>query len=40
VNHFNAGRKELGKIDKDVLKITGASPELDTLQIDKPLSEE
>lgn len=40
VNHFNAGRKELGKIDKDVLKITGVSPELDTLQIDKPASEE
>lgn len=36
VNHFNAGYKELGKIDKDVLKISGASPELDTLQLDKP----
>jgi DNA recombination protein RmuC len=36
VNHFNAGRKELGKIDKDILKITGTSPELETLQIDKP----
>ncbi len=40
VNHFNAGRKELGKIDKDVLKITGVSPELDTAQLDKPISEE
>lgn len=40
VNHFNAGRKELGKIDKDVLKITGVSPELDTAQLDKPASVE
>lgn len=40
VNHFNAGRKELGKIDKDVLKITGVSPELETAQLDKPLSAE
>lgn len=38
VNHFNAGRKELGKIDKDVLKITGTSPELDSSLIEKPAS--
>lgn len=36
VNHFNAGRKELGKIDKDVLKITGASPELETTLLERP----
>jgi len=36
VNHYNAGSKELGKIDKDVLKITGASPELDPGLIEKP----
>ncbi|MDP3645871.1 MAG: DNA recombination protein RmuC [bacterium] len=36
VNHFNAGSKELGKIDKDVTKITGASPELDITLLDKP----
>lgn len=36
VNHFNAGRKELGKIDKDVYRITGSSVELDTSLIDKP----
>lgn len=36
VNHFNAGRKELGKIDKDVYRITGTSAELDTSLIDKP----
>lgn len=39
VNHYNAGTKELGKVDKDVLKITGngAGFELDTLE--KPLLE-
>jgi DNA recombination protein RmuC len=36
VNHYNTGYKELGKIDKDVLRITGAGPEFDTLVIDKP----
>jgi DNA recombination protein RmuC len=36
VNHYNAGSKELGKIDKDVLKITGASVGLEALVIDKP----
>lgn len=35
-NHYETGRKELGKIDKDVLKITGSSPELDILPIHKP----
>lgn len=36
VNHFNAGSKELGKIDKDVMRITEVSPELDIPLIDKP----
>ncbi len=36
VNHFNAGSKELGKIDKDVLRITGNSIGLETGLIDKP----
>lgn len=36
VNHFNAGRKELGKIDKDVTRITGDSPELETGSIERP----
>ncbi len=38
VNHFNAGSKELGKIDKDVLRITGESAELDTPLLEKPLA--
>jgi len=36
VNHYNAGNKELGKIDKDVLRITGISPELDAGLVDRP----
>lgn len=36
INHYNAGSKELGKIDKDVYKITGESPELDPLLLEKP----
>lgn len=36
VNHYNAAQKELGKIDKDVTKITGSSPEVDQLVIEKP----
>ena len=40
VNHFNAGSKELGKIDKDVLRITGESAELDTPLLEKPHTQE
>ena len=36
VNHFNAGSKELGKIDKDVLRITGESAELESPLLEKP----
>jgi DNA recombination protein RmuC len=39
VNHFNAGYKELGKVDKDVLKITGDAPGLMVESIEKPLIE-
>jgi len=39
VNHWNAGSKELGKIDKDVLKITGTSASLEVGALDKPLLE-
>ena len=38
VNHFNAGSKELGKIDKDVLRITGESAELGTPLLERPVS--
>lgn len=36
VNHYNAGYKELNKIDKDVVRITGESAGINVLEIDKP----
>ena len=39
VNHFNTSRKELGKIDKDIYRITGGSTEIDPLLIEKPEKE-
>lgn len=35
INHYNNSGKELKKIDKDVTRITGASPELETILLDK-----
>ncbi len=40
VNHYNAGYKELGKVDKDVMRITESSPGLSPITIDKPETEE
>ena len=40
VNHYNASNKELKKIDKDVLRIAGSSPELALLEVEKPKVEE
>ena len=40
VNHYNAGYKELGKVDKDVLRITESSPGIAPATIDKPELEE
>lgn len=36
VNHYNAGYKELNKVDKDILKITGEGVGIEVLSIDKP----
>jgi DNA recombination protein RmuC len=36
VNHYNAGYKELGKVDKDILKITGESAKISAVTLDKP----
>lgn len=36
VNHYNAGYKELNKIDKDVTRITGVSGEVDVMTLEKP----
>ncbi len=40
VNHYNAGYKELGKVDKDVLKITGEAAGVEVLAIDKPVRDD
>lgn len=40
VNHYNAGYKELNKIDKDVTRITGEGIGLEVLSIDKPHKDE
>jgi len=39
VNHYNTSRKELKKVDKDVLRITGTSPKLETIILEKPSEE-
>ncbi len=39
VNHYNRAHKELGKVDKDVLKIAGTSPGVEPLVIEKPEAE-
>lgn len=39
VNHYNKAYKELGKIDKDVTRITGEAVGLEVLQLDKPQEE-
>jgi DNA recombination protein RmuC len=41
VNHFNTAHKELKKVDKDVVKITGQTPVIDQpLAVDKPARDE
>lgn len=36
VNHYNAAHKELGKVDKDVIKIAATTAGVDPILIDKP----
>lgn len=36
INHYNAGYKELGKVDKDILRITGESSGVEVMTLDKP----
>jgi DNA recombination protein RmuC len=36
VNHYNASGKEFKKVDKDVMRIAGEAPQLETLAIEKP----
>lgn len=40
VSHYNNAGKEFKKIDKDVMRITGKTPELEALTLEKPLLEE
>jgi len=36
INHYNSGYKELGKVNKDVLRITGTSAGIEPLTLEKP----
>lgn len=36
VNHYNTAHKELGKIDKDIVKISSVASSVDPLVLDKP----
>lgn len=40
VNHYNTAHKELGKVDKDVVKITGSEAVVEPLLIDRPRQED
>jgi DNA recombination protein RmuC len=40
VNHYNAAHKELGKVDKDVVKIAGNNSSVEPLLINKPHEDE
>lgn len=40
VNSYNSAYKELGKIDKDVIKISGSSSGVEVEMLDRPKSEE
>jgi DNA recombination protein RmuC len=36
VNHYNAAHKELGKVDKDVVKIANSEPNVEPILLDRP----
>lgn len=40
VNHYNAAHKELGKVDKDIIKITGSAASVEPQLIDRPQKDE
>ncbi|MEN9649497.1 MAG: hypothetical protein RL094_464 [Candidatus Parcubacteria bacterium] len=40
VNHYNKAHKELKKIDKDVMRISGTSAGIDPIVLEKPLADE
>lgn len=40
VNHYNAAHKELGKVDKDIVKIAETSSSVEPIQVDRPQKDE
>jgi DNA recombination protein RmuC len=40
VNHYNTAHKELGKIDKDIVKIASSDPSVEALLLDRPQKDE
>lgn len=40
VNHYNKAHKELGKIDKDVMKIAGQESGVEPLSLERPVEED
>ena len=40
VGHFNNAHKELGKVDKDIIKIAGNDSSIEPLLLDKPTSDD
>jgi DNA recombination protein RmuC len=40
VNHYNTAYKELGKVDKDVMRITEGEKQIEPLELDRPKIEE
>lgn len=40
VGHYNSASKELGRIDKDIVKIAGSQSVIDPLLLDKPQNED
>lgn len=39
VNHFNSAHKELGKMDKDIVRIAESSPSVEPLLVDRPVED-
>lgn len=40
VGHYNSAHKELGKVDKDVIKIAGSDSNVDPMLLDRPRDDE
>jgi len=40
VNHYNAAHKELGKVDKDIVKIASSDPSVEPQLLDRPQQDE